>query len=78
MQGAEVIHRGGPEDHQRANHESAVYVREGQAQIRVKTLLRLQMKLADFPFLPAERVHHPDRAQTFLRLGKESAVLLLN
>ena len=44
--------RGGPEDHEGADHERTVHVREGEPQIRMETLLRLQMKLMDFPFLP--------------------------
>ena len=67
-----------PDDHERADHERAVHVREGEPQIRLQTLLRLQMKLAHLPFLAAERVHHPNRAQTFLRLREHGALLFLN
>ncbi len=34
------------------------------------------MKLAHFPFFAAKRVHHPDGAQPFLRLGQNGALLL--
>ena len=78
MQGAEVIHGGGAHDHECADDERAVHVREGEPQIRVKTLLRLQMKLAHLPFLAAEGVHHADRAQTFLRLREQGAFLFLD
>ena len=78
MQRADVIHGGGPDDHQRADDERAVHVRQGEPQIRVQALLRLQMKLTDLPFFAAEGVDHADRAQSFLRLGEERALLFLD
>ena len=78
MKCAHPVHRRGPDDHERADDKRAVHVRECEAQIRVKTLLRLQMELAHFPFLAAECVHHPYRAQTLLRLREQGALLFLN
>ena len=43
-----------------------------------KTLLRALVELRDFEILAPERVHHPDRAQPFLRLGQQRAVLFLD
>ncbi len=65
-------------NHERADDERAVHVRKGEPQIRLQALLRLQMKLPHLPFLPAERVDHPDRAQPFLRLREEGAFLFLD
>ena len=43
-----------------------------------RLLLRALVELAHLPFLAAEGVHHPDRAQPFLRLGEHGALLFLN
>ena len=40
--------------------------------------LRALVKLRDLEILAPESVHHPDRAQTFLRLGEQRAFLFLD
>ena len=78
MQRAKVIHGRCPEDHERADHERAVYVGEGKPEIGLKTLLRLEVKLTHLPFLAPERVHHANRGQAFLGLREQGAILFLN
>ena len=78
VQRAQVIHRGCSHHHERADNERAVHVREGETKVGVQTLLRLQMKLANLPFLAPEGVDHSHGAQAFLRLGQQSTLLLLN
>ena len=78
MEGAEVIHRRRAHDHERADDERAFHVREGEAQVGLQASLRALVKLRDLEIFPPERVHHPDGAESFLRLGEERAVLFLD
>ena len=43
-----------------------------------RLLLRALVELRDFEILAPESVHHPDRAQAFLRLGQHRAILFLD
>ena len=78
MQRTDVVHHGRADHHQRADHEGAVYVRQSQPQICLQTLAGLLLKLPHFKVLAPERVHHPDRAQAFLRLRENGALVFLN
>ncbi len=75
---AEVIHRGRADAHERADDERAFHVRQGELEIGLQAVLRALVELRDLEILAPEGVHHPDRAQTFLRLGQQRAVLFLD
>ena len=78
MEGADVIHDCRADHHQRADYECAVHVGQSQPQVGLQTLAGLLLKLPHFKILAPERVHHADRAQAFLRLSENGALLFLN
>ena len=78
MQCSNVIHRRGAKHHQSADHERAVYVGEGEPQIRLQTLLRLLMELHDLVLFPSERVHHSNGTEPLLGLCEHRAFLFLD
>src|SRR5947208_10044397 len=78
MQRTDIVHHRRADYHQRADHERAVHVGQCQPQVCLQALARLLLELADLKFLAPKRVHHPDRAQSLLRLSEDSAFLFLN
>ena len=78
MQRAYVIHRRCADDHERADDESAVHVRQRQSQIGLQTLAGLLMKSQDLELFTPKRVHHSNRTEPFLRLREHGAFLFLN
>ena len=78
MQRTDIVHHRRADYHQRADHERAVHVGQCQPQVGLQALARLLLELADLKLLAPKRVHHPDRAQSLLRLSQDSAFLFLN
>src|SRR5437870_10921458 len=78
MQRTDIVHHRRADYHQRADHERAVHVGQCQPQVCLQALARLLVELEDLKFLAPKRVHHPDRAQSLLRLSEDSAFLFLN
>ena len=68
MQCADVIHRRCADDHERADDERAVHIRQRQPQIGLQTLVGLLVKLQDLDLFTPKRVHHTNGTEPFLGL----------
>ena len=78
MQRSHVIHRGRPAHDQGTDRETTFHICHGETQVRLQTSMRLPMKLRDFEFLATKGVHHPNGAQSFLRLREQRTLLFLD
>ena len=78
MQCAQVIHRRGSDDHQRADDKCAFHVGQGQAKVGLQTSAGLLVELRDLEFLTPEGMDHSNRTQSFLCLGQHGTFLFLD
>lgn len=78
LEGADVVHDGGADGHERADDEGAGDGGDVELEIRLERAGCAFFELADLEVLAAEGLDHADLAEAFLGDGEEVALALLN